>query len=91
MDFCSFKCIKRHIPPSSHLFLQRLRSREGAATSVSGAARGGEREGWDAALCKQKNHSIWEWVSDLNHRLVIEREQEKLLKWERTRRGGGSR
>lgn len=88
MDFCSFKCIKRHIQPSNHLFLQRLRSREGAARSVSGATRGGEREGWDVALCKQKNHSTGEGVSDLNHRLVTKREQGK---WERMRRGGGSR
>lgn len=81
----------RHILPSNHLFLWRLRSREGVAMSVSGDARGEEREGWDGALYKQKNHSIWEWVADLNHSLLIERKQEKLLKWERTRRQGGIR
>lgn len=76
MGFCSFKCIKRHILPSNHLFLRRLRTREEVATSVSGAARGGEREGWDGAFCKQNNRSIWEWVPDLNHSLVIERKEE---------------
>lgn len=81
----------RHILTSSHLFLWRLRSREGVAMSVSGDARGEEREGWDGALYKQKNHSIWEWVADLNHSLLIERKQDKLLKWERTRRQGSSR
>jgi len=60
MDFCSFKCIKRHIPPSSHLLLWKLRSREGVGMSVSETARGGERASWDGALFKEKNRSIWE-------------------------------
>lgn len=90
MEFCSFKRIKRHILPSSHLFLWRLRNRGGAATSVFGAAEGREGEGWDKALCKRKispksQFSSLTTVPHLNQNLVIERKQEKLLKWERDR------